>query len=165
MVKITHRDLHRLSAAEGWLELGDLVEAEKELDEISAAHQNSSEVLRLRWFVQSSANSWENALKTATLLADGSPHEPEPWIYRSYALHELKRTAEARDALVKVLDQFQKVSVIYYNLACYEAQLGNLDTGHRYLKKAFSLPGGKNLKLGAASDPDLKPLKKHMAGL
>jgi tetratricopeptide (TPR) repeat protein len=164
MIKLPHRDLHRLSAAEGWLELGNHVEAEKELDEISPAHHGFSEVLRLRWRIQSSGKSWEDAFKTAALLVDSCPSDPEAWIFRSYALHELNRTAEARDALVKALDQFQRVSVIYYNLACYEAQLGNLDAGHRYLKKAFTLPGGKKLKQGAANDPDLKPLKKHMAG-
>ena len=49
MSKIQPPDSHHLSAAEGWLELGNHREAQTELDRISAVEQERIEVLALRW--------------------------------------------------------------------------------------------------------------------
>ena len=40
--------------------------------------------------------------------------------HRSYCLHELKQTEEARDNLLRVVEKFPKDPIMRYNLACYE---------------------------------------------
>ena len=47
---------------------------------------------------------------------------------------------------------------IQYNLACYCAQLGQLDAAQEYLGKSYELGDAKQIKLMALDDEDLKPL-------
>ena len=89
------------------------------------------------------------------------PEDPLAWVHRSFALHELKRTAEARDNLLRVVDRFPNDGTMRYNLACYECQLGNLERARGWLDKAFQLPDAAKLKLAALEDPDLQPLWKR----
>jgi hypothetical protein len=43
-------------------------------------------------------------------------------------------------------------------LACYCAQLGQLDAGQGYLDKSYELGDAKQIRLMALDDEDLKPL-------
>ena len=47
---------------------------------------------------------------------------------------------------------------IQYNLACYCAQLGQLDAAQEYLGKSYELGDARKIKLMALDDADLKPL-------
>jgi len=49
-------------------------------------------------------------------------------------------------------------SMIQYNLACYCAQLGQLDAAQEYLDKSYDLGDAKQIRLMALNDEDLKPL-------
>jgi len=61
-----------------------------------------------------------------------------------------------------VLDEAAKLfpddDMIQYNLACYCAQLGQLDAAQEHLHKAYELGDAKQIKLMALDDEDLKPL-------
>ena len=61
-----------------------------------------------------------------------------------------------------VLDEAAKLfpddDMIQYNLACYCAQLGQLDAAQEYLDKSYELGDAKQIKLMALDDEDLKPL-------
>ena len=61
-----------------------------------------------------------------------------------------------------VLDEAAKLfpgdSMIQYNLACYCAQLGQLDAAKEHLGKSYELGDAKQIKLMALDDDDLKPL-------
>jgi tetratricopeptide (TPR) repeat protein len=155
-----------LQAAQGWLELGNHVEAEAELDNITASLRAHPVVLRVRWEVYAAVKKWEAALDIAAAVIQLDPDGPLGWVYRSYALHELKRTAEARDNLLRVVDRFPASATIRYNLACYECQLGRLEQAKGWLQKAFRLGNAKQMKLAALGDPDLQPLwrgdRQHM---
>ena len=48
--------------------------------------------------------------------------------------------------------------MIQYNLACYCAQLGQLDAAQEHLHKSYELGDAKQIKLMALDDEDLKPL-------
>ena len=85
-------DTHHLSAAEGWLELGNPLEALAELERISTTAQERVEVLSLRWSIAAQSKSWEACVRIATNIVERAPKEVFGWIHRSYALHELKRT-------------------------------------------------------------------------
>jgi len=76
----------------------------------------------------------------------------------AYALHELKRTKEAWDALLPFADKLPSEWVIPYNLACYIAHLGDLVAAHDWLAQAFRLGNEKETKSQALEDPDLAPL-------
>jgi Flp pilus assembly protein TadD len=69
---------------------------------------------------------------------------------------------EASKKAKVVLDEAAKLfpgdSMIQYNLACYCAQLGQLDAAKEYLGKSYDLGDAKQIKLMALDDEDLKPL-------
>jgi predicted Zn-dependent protease len=162
MKPLSPPDSFHLQAAQGWLELGNHIEAEAELDNITASLRAHPDVLKVRWEIYAVAKKWEAALDIAAAIVQLDPDDPLGWVHRSYALHELKRTAEARDNLLRVAEKFPASPTIRYNLACYECQLGNLERAKDWLEKAFALGDAKKMKLAALDDPDLQPLWKEI---
>lgn len=151
-------DTHHWSAAEGWLELGNYREALAELDLITLAEQSRLEVLSLRWNITAQLKQWEDCVAIAGTILERAPKQVFGWIHRSFALHELKRTREARDLLLPALKRFPKSQTIPYNLACYECQLGDLDAAREWLQRAMKLRNPRALRAQALADIDLKPL-------
>src|SRR5205807_958763 len=110
---------HHVRAAQGWLELGCEAEANEELEKVSPDLSEHPDVLEVRWGIWAAAGNWEACLNVAMALVEASPRRLIGWIHRSYALHELKRTAEAAKLLAPALDLFPRDWLIRYNLACY----------------------------------------------
>jgi len=151
-------DSLHLLAAQGWIELGNHSEAGQELAKLAPSLERHPEVLKVRWEICAAEKNWETAVNIAATLLEIEPDDPLGWVHRSYALHELKRTLEARDNLLRVVDKFSTSATIRYNLACYECQLGNLLEAKKWLEKAFAIADRARMKRQAMEDPDLKPL-------
>ena len=151
-------DCHYLAAAEGWLGLGNSVEAEGELERISYNSRAHPEALRVRYHLYEATRKWELAAETAQTLCQILPHRPFGWIHLAYSLHELKRTREAYNVLLPVADKFPEEYILRYNLACYACQLGNVEEARQWLEKAIVLAGSSEVKKTALNDPDLEPL-------
>ncbi len=151
-------DVHFLRAAHGWLDLGNPAEAAAELARISPDRALHPDVLEARWRICAAERSWEQALAVARELVQVAPDDPTGWVDQSYALHELKRTAEARAVLLPQVRAFPRVSIIPYNLACYACQLGDLDEARRWLQRARNLRSKEEIQRLALRDPDLQPL-------
>jgi len=162
-VKFSASDQHHLRSAEGWLELGDWQSANDELENITPALRAHPDVLKVRSGVYSAAKHWELALVVSERLVELLPDELEGWIHRSFALHELKRTAEAKGKLLPAVEKFPKEHLIFYNLACYACQLGELKESLKLIEKAIDLAGKKDIRLMAVEDPDLQPLWKDIS--
>ena len=64
----------------------------------------------------------------------------------------------AKALLLEAAKLFPDDGMIQYNLACYCAQLGQLDAAQEYLGKSYDLGDAKQIKLMALDDEDLKPL-------
>jgi tetratricopeptide (TPR) repeat protein len=151
-------DSHYLLAAIGWLELGNLQEALVELEGITPRFNRHPEVLDARWQILARQENWHECVETASKIILQAPEKALGWIHRSYALHELKRTLEARDNLLPVVDRFPEEALIRYNLACYECQLARLDEARSWLRKAIKIGGKKDIRAMALQDADLQPL-------
>lgn len=149
---------HTVRAAQGWLELGNCAEAQLELERLPRAFWNHPHVLQVRWGIQAGQENWVAALELATALTESEPEEALGWVHRSYSLHELKRTREARDNLLQVVERFPLSATLLYNLACYECQLGDLPQARKWLEKAFRVGDRKSMRLAALQDLDLQPL-------
>ncbi|MDB6063943.1 MAG: hypothetical protein JWR26_151 [Pedosphaera sp.] len=149
-------DSHHLTAAEGWLELGNALEATAELERIAPKLRDHPEVLEVRWGIAAKAKDWQACIELASELVKKAPKNPSGWIHRSYALHELKRTIQALDELLPAVVKFPKEWVIPYNLACYCTRLGRLEEARGWLEKAFKLGNRKQLRDMALADPDLE---------
>lgn len=163
MNPLEHPDSLHLKAAQGWLELGNHLEADKELDEITPELRKHPDVLEVRWQIYAKARKWEACVDIASAVVKLAPKRADGWIHRSFALHELERTREAFDKLLPVAGKFPKEWLIPYNLACYCAQLGRLDECREWFKKAMAIDE-HTVKRAAIDDPDLKPLWDSMSG-
>src|ERR1051325_11088066 len=119
MKELSHADTIHLRAAEGWLELGNHLEANEELEKITAGVRAHPDVLELRWQIYAEAKKWEACLEIARSITKLAPDRSFGWIHQSFALHELKRTREAWENLVAVSDRFPHEPTVSYNLACY----------------------------------------------
>jgi predicted Zn-dependent protease len=148
-------NIHHLNAAQGWLGLGNSIEADAELDQIAPELQHSQEVLEIRWQIHARHKQWEKCVEYANTLVESIPDHPMGWVHRSYALHELKRTREAFDALLPALARFPEDWLIQYNLACYCCRLKDFQRALNYLEQACKLGDARDIKAMALKDSDL----------
>jgi len=158
------RDQRHLLAAEGWLELGNPLEATAELEEITPTLRGHPHVLEIRWGIYAHCKKWEACVEIANALVTLMPDHESGWIHRSYALHELKRTLEAFELLLPAASRFADNWNIPYNLACYCAQLGRISEAEEWFKKAMALDE-QTVRAAALDDPDLEPLWKNIGKL
>jgi len=162
MTDLAWPDPHHVNATVGWLMLDNVAEARVEFEKISGPSRRQPQVLGVEWSLLSQEKRWDEAVVAAEAQLTATPDDPEAWIHRSFALHELRRTREAFDALLPAADRFPKENIIPYNLACYRCQLDDLPEARRWFARALAAgknPAEKRLRLRAAlQDADLQPL-------
>jgi Flp pilus assembly protein TadD len=160
-------DSHHLRAAQGWLELGDWREANEELERIATTLGAHPDVLEVRYHICAEAGKWDTAAEIARELVQISPTEPRFWISHAYATRRMPGGGipQAAEILGKAHQLFPKQTLIAYNLACYDCQLGNNMGAGKWLAIAFDLGDAEQVKAMALRDPDLKPLWPEIAKL
>jgi predicted Zn-dependent protease len=154
-----------VKAAVGWLELGSVTEARHELELLDPVFREHPDVLEAWWPVLVEEKNWPAALALAEKLVAVAPDREVGWVQQSFALHELKRTAEAYERLVHAADRFRDAYVIPYNLACYQCQMGNRAAALKWLKRAATVADWKTIRAMALKDPDLEPLREEVTRL
>ena len=145
-----------LLAADGYLYLGMPAQALKELESIDDSFQHVSPVLRARVRVLLHLKRWEQA---SSLSAAGNslyPEENEFTVQRAFALHRLKKGGDAVQVLLNAPEWIRRTGILHYNLACYEAQLGDLTTARQCIQAAIEI--NSSFKKNARTDPDLARL-------
>jgi len=160
-------DKHYLSAALGWLGLGNLAEAKAELAQISEPHQQHPDVIELRWDIAAMEKDWQQALETARVLLQAAPERCSGWWRQAYALRRVPdgSTKKAWEALLPAFDKFPQESIISYNLSCYACQMGQLDAARVWFKRAMVIGGKQHIKAQALADSDLEPLWEEIKQL
>ncbi len=154
-------DSHLLRAAEGWLDLGNGVEAMREWEGLSPLGRKHPDALTILWWIQSGHQNWAECAKIGEHIVQAAPDRPFGWVHRSYALHELKHTRDAHDQLLPALARFPGEWLVPYNLACYLCQLGELGEARRLLAIAFNR-GGHAIRATALADADLAALHAEL---
>ena len=158
---------HFLSAAVGWMGLGNLTEAKAELDQIPAELQDHPSVLEARWAICVEGKDWPGALAIAERHLHAAPESVAGWVHRAYALRRADGGGmqAAWDALYPAMEKFPDEWIAPYNLACYACELRQLDTARILFKRALTVGERGHLKQMALNDPDLKPLWEEIRGL
>lgn len=144
------------------MDLGNLVEARRELEQIALAQQRHPDAIEVTWKLCGEEEDWSAALTAAEELVTVAPGRLSGWIDQSYALHELRRTDEAYARLRTVVEKFPEEFVIPYNLACYLCQLGQTDEALRWLSCAVAVADQKTIRVMAANDPDLESMREQV---
>ena len=88
------------------------------------------------------------------LLTDAS--YAQWWISCSFATRRAENIESTKKILLDAVKSHPKEPVLYYNLACYECQLGDLTAAKKYLDKTFRLE--PKIRIMALDDGDLMPL-------
>jgi Flp pilus assembly protein TadD len=161
MQTIEPPDIHHLSAAVGWIELGNFTEAEDELNRISTLHQCHPDVLEVRWVILAQTKRWQGALGIARALVKIAPNRSSGWLHHAYSLRravEKDGLKQAWDALLPAYTKFPREPTIPYNLSCYACQMQQLDEARVWLRRALKLGDKEAIKKMALDDPDLQPL-------
>ena len=153
-------DSHYLSAAQGWLGLGNWREAVAEFQRLSLKAREHPDALETAQGIFAAAGKWDMAAETGLALLKLKPDSPESWIALAYAVR--RKEGGGLDAAKRILAQaqfqFPKEPIIAYNLACYECQLGNETAALDWLRRAQSNgPPGK-IRSMALDDRDFEPI-------
>jgi predicted Zn-dependent protease len=147
-----------LLAAQGYCELSMFDEALDELGSMPVDAQQEPPSVEMRLIILMQAKRWKQALATARELTRIAPDKTIGYIHAAFCMHELGKTREARDFVLSGPETLRAEPVFHYNLACYEAVLGNLEAARAHLDKSVQLD--KKFRDYAKSDPDLASLRE-----
>ena len=151
---------HHLSAAIGWLELGNPAEAKLELETLTPAARQHPDVLEVRWLICAEEKDWDGGLAIARVLIQTDSKRASGWLHQAYALRRVDGggVKAALDALLPAADKFPGEEVIPYNIACYTCQLRQFDLARIWLRRAMKSGDKARIQRLALSDSDLEPL-------
>ena len=148
----------RLRAAAGYAELGMNRESLAELKAIEKAAQECPEVLQLRLHHLMREKKWARALSVSRKLCRAAPHCTAGYLHAGFCLHELGKTLQAKNLLLKGPVTLLSEPIYYYNMGCYDALLGNPKSAQVHLLTSFKMdPSFREI---AKKDPDLEAVRE-----
>jgi tetratricopeptide (TPR) repeat protein len=149
-------DEEYLRSACRYIELGMFQEAQAELEKIDPLSRHLPEVLAARIPHYRALEKWDVMAIVAKKLAEWNPNEPGHFIDWAYATRRAESIHQAHAILTRAAELHPDHGLIQFNLACYEAQLGNLGRAKGHLSQATKMDA--KFSLMALKDPDLEPL-------
>ena len=164
-------DIFHVSAAVGWLMLGDHIEADEELEKVSTGLRSHPDVLEVRWQICATAEKWKACAEIASAIIRRDPKRLFGWIGRACALRRTGRHGlqAAFDALYPAARRFPSEPAVPFNLSCYACQLGRLGDACTWLQRTFAVADRsgrkKRFRLMALDEPDLEPLWRMIGEL
>jgi hypothetical protein len=163
---LTESDERHLKAAQGWLELGLIIDAFNELEMLPAEHRRHPDVFKLRYRIYATAGKWSQAFQIAEGLTRLLPDTAEPFIWRSECARKIPDAGPRRalELLLDVVNEFPDEPVVPFNLARYNALLGDRMVARSWLHIAFDIAARKGTsshwRMQALDEPDLEPLRR-----
>ena len=154
-------DIQHLEAATGYAQLGMWLDTDSELDNIDPFNCAAFEVLALRIEIYRGLKKWELMREIAKRLTEFQPANIQWILSYAFASRRALSIEVAKEILLKSVARFPREAVIYFNLACYSCQLGDLKSAKDFLKRAFEID--PNWRFIALDDVDLEPLWKMLA--
>ena len=152
--------LDHLQAAEGYLELGMLVEANDEIEKLAPELKTTSPVLGIRLEIYRAAKKWSLMEVVAQVLCKRHQDDPAYWSDLAFAANRSSGLKEAHRILSEALEKFPSDALTLFNLGCYACQLGNLAEAKTLVGQAIKID--PKFKIDAIDDPDLEPLWKEI---
>lgn len=145
-----------LNAADGYLYFTLLDEALAELKAIPDAEQKQAAVMLARIRLLLHKKEWRSAEALSARGLGLHPEEGEFTVQRAFALHQMDKGEKAEQVLMSAPDWIRRTGILHYNLACYEARLGDKSTAQKCIDTAIQINAG--IKKSARMDPDLQSL-------
>lgn len=148
----------RISHARGFLALGLIDDAAKEIASLPDSYREHEEVRILQVAILQEQQEWLLLQPMAAELVRAHPEDHEWWIMWAYSTRRAENLETANAILRDAEIRHPEVAIIQFNLSCYACQLGQLDEARARLKKAITLD--HHFAAAALSDPDLSPLRE-----
>lgn len=160
-------DLQRLQAADGWVKLGALAEADAELASLSAAAREHPDALQIRWLIASQRADWNACLELAERLVAVAPERRFGWLHLAEALRRLARTSEAYERLAAAAEVLTPTVTVPLHLARYACCLNRLGEARQWLRRALAVAAETGhtgrLRARVLDEPDLAPLRDEFS--
>ncbi len=145
-----------LHAIDGYLFLGLEKEAQAELDNLPVVAQGDVAVLLARVRVLFHWKNWQAANELASRCIESFPQVEEFTVQRAFALHQMQKADEAMGAIEAAPAWIRRTGILHYNLACYQARLGDLSMARVCIDLAIQINSA--MARNAKVDPDLRVL-------
>ena len=160
MRKLEPPDSHHLSAALGWLGLGNPAEARAEFERLDPQWRKHPDALEVEFAIHAAREDWVAALPVAHNLVRVAPRRVSGWLHFAYALRRVPEGGleAAWNALLPAYEKFPQEPNVSYNLACYACQMGRMPEAREWLQRALQAGKREEIKSMAMDDDDLKPL-------
>ena len=140
----------------GYLELGMLSAAERELARLKVRHRCYADVIELRIRVLFERSRFEKAAWLARSAAKVYPGVAEFYLYAAHAYEALDRPDEAKAIWVSAPSMFHISGIYHYTLARFEAQLGNDSSARAHIALAIELD--PEMQRRVEKDPGMRDL-------
>lgn len=145
-----------LSFVRGYLDLGMIAAAERELARLSVRHRCYADVIELRIRVLLARHRYDKAAWLARSAAKIYPGVAEFYLFASKAYEAMGRPDQAKEVWISAPALFHVSGIFHYNLARYEAKLGNPASARQHIKLAIELDPAMQDR--AQADPGLRAL-------
>ncbi len=142
-----------MSFARGYLELGMLSHAERELNALPAHVQDAPAVMSLRSHVLVARRRWRSVVAHARRAVRLFPEAAEYYVHAATAFDMLGRRDEGRRVWESAPEIIRTNGVLHLHVARFEARLGNVDAARDHLASALDLD--PQLRSVASRDPHL----------
>jgi predicted Zn-dependent protease len=140
-----------LSFAQGYLELGMLSEAERELKKLSLEQRCHADALEMRVRLFLEQGRYNSAARLARSAAKMYPGVVEFYSYAAAAYEELHQPENAKSVWVSAPSLFHVSGLFHFTLARFEAQMGNNIEARQHMALAIELD--PDIQARAESDP------------
>lgn len=142
-----------LSFARGYLELGMIDKAARELDRLPPETHERPEVMSLRSHVLLARRQWAKVVEHARRAVALFPDEPEYYIHAATAYDMLGLHEEGRRVWQAAPESVRSSGFFHLHVARFEARLGNVVSARNHLARAIHL--NPTLRSVARRDPSL----------
>jgi tetratricopeptide (TPR) repeat protein len=133
-------------------------EAVRELEELPESIRDSTPIL-IAWLeLYQGWQKWSEAVAIAEHLVTREPGDPNWPVALAFATRRGVSLPAALRILQEAVLSFPNCAAIHFNLACYYAQLQDLEEATRYLQQACKLDPA--FRATAQTDPDLVALRQ-----
>ena len=128
-----------LLAAEGYLELGMIGDALREVQSLPESDQMSVEGLSALLEIYRAAEEWGLMQAIASSLWRTDKQNVERWLDLAFAMRHATSVESARELLLEAAKHFPGEAMVYFQLACCECQMGNLSSAKEHLSESKRL--------------------------
>ncbi|MFZ4587482.1 MAG: tetratricopeptide repeat protein [Terrimicrobiaceae bacterium] len=147
----------RLESAEGYIELGMLNDAVRELESIPKDQRMGPNGLSVLLELYRASEDWALMEAVALLLLESDSENVDRWIDVAIAKRLGGRVEKARDFLLQTAEFFPRTAMVHFHLACCECQLGNIASAKEHLAISKDLCLVCRV-LALTDEHDLRPL-------